>query len=880
MVEPRIRSSEAPSDLIWIEGEDAKSASNRRHSWYDSVRKTELSGNEWLSHFGGQPARATYHFEVPDDGSYNFWIRANPQGKPVLKYKLDDGEFEQVDFSNATQRLNIAADGQPDLRYVAWIDVGKVELSAGRHSLSLEMASKNKNHGGVDVIVFSKEAFTPNHALKPGEKSGKADAGKWAFEPSKDPLEEGALLDLSYLNPIPAGKNGFIQLSGDGESFVDGQGRPVRFWSGTSYIYRDGATVEEIAEVGRFYAKRGINLVRYHGNLSPKKSNDFSQPDLRAIDDIQRYVAGMKQAGVYVAVSPYWGSHTDHNKAWDVADPGHKRMSGLLFFDPKTQEAYLNWLKVLFTRDNPHTGIPLKDEPAMAVFQIQNEDSLLFWTAQNIQGEARAILRKQYAVWLTDKYGSLDNAFAAWGGDRMDTDDVANGEVGIYTVWHLTQDTSNPGKAARLTDQLEFLNRTMRNWNERVETFLREEIGAPHLINAGNWRTADNVKLMDAERWSYTANEVLGINKYYGVVHTGPKSGYAILKGDKYVPKSALRNPRAMPTNIKQAVGHPMIIPESQWVPPNPYQSEGPLAIAAYQSLTGVDSFFWFTIGDGFGTPFGKWQTSTPVQMGMFPAAALMFRNHYLEEGEPVVVEERSLENIFSRSSTIIAADAGFDPLRDTGNLPQQSNVKDGVHPLAFLAGPVKVKYDGDAANSTVSDQLEGLIDEENGLVTGITNQVRLDHKQGVLLVNSPKAQAAAGFLSKVSPITLSDVRIATRNEYTSVYVVSLDGEDLAESGNILVQAATTARPYGYQEKPVRWSKDKDRFEGFEITNLGSNPWNLEKNSLDILIRNKTVSKAYVLDANGYAIAELDLAEAQGGKQFSFPENALYVILR
>lgn len=312
--------------------------------------------------------------------------------------------------------------------------------------------------------------------------------------------------------------------------------------------------MEEIAEVGRFYAKRGINLVRYHGNLSPKKSNDFSRPDLRAIDDIQRYVAGMKQAGVYVAVSPYWGSHT------------------------------------------------------------------------------------------------------------------------------------------------------------------------------------------------------------------GPKSGYAILKGDKYVPKSALRNPRAMPTNIKQAVGHPMIIPESQWVPPNPYQSEGPLAIAAYQSLTGVDSFFWFTIGDGFGTPFGKWQTSTPVQMGMFPAAALMFRNHYLEEGEPVVVEERSLENIFSRSSTIIAADAGFDPLRDTGNLPQQSNVKDGVHPLAFLAGPVKVKYDGDVANSTVSDQLEGLIDEENGLVTGITNQVRLDHKQGVLLVNSPKAQAAAGFLSKVSPITLSDVRIATRN--------------------------------------------------------------------------------------------------------------------
>jgi len=266
--------------------------------------------------------------------------------------------------------------------------------------------------------------------------------------------------------------------------------------------------------------------------------------------------------------------------------------------------------------------------------------------------------------------------------------------------------------------------------------------------------------------------------------------------------------------------------------------------------------------------------------MGMFPAASLIFRNHYLKEGEPVVMEERSLDDIFSRRDTIIAADAGFDPNRDAGNLPRKSNVKGGVNPLAFLAGPVKVKYGGDAANSMVSNQLDGLIDDENGVVTSITGQIQLDYKQGVLLVNSPKAQAAAGFLSNVSPITLSNVRITTGNEYSSVYVVSLDGRDLTQSGNILVQAATTARPYGFETKPVRWKSKNESFEGFEITKLGSNPWNLEKNTLEVLIQNQGLTKAYVLDANGYATAEIDLTPVQGGKLLKFPENALYVILR
>ena len=54
-------------------------------------------------------------------------------------------------------------------------------------------------------------------------------AEAWDFDPQPDPYDDTAVLDLSYLNEEVAGENGFIALGEDGESFVDGAGKPIRF---------------------------------------------------------------------------------------------------------------------------------------------------------------------------------------------------------------------------------------------------------------------------------------------------------------------------------------------------------------------------------------------------------------------------------------------------------------------------------------------------------------------------------------------------------------------------------------------------------------------------------------------------------------------------
>ncbi len=207
----------------------------------------------------------------------------------------------------------------------------------------------------------------------------------------------------------------------------------------------------------------------------------------------------------------------------------------------------------------------------------------------------------------------------------MPEDDLARGIVGIHIVWEWTQERSG-GRKRRLDDQLQFFAETMYRFNQEMARYLREELGCKQLINAGNWKTADTTRLNDVERWSYTANEVLAVNNYYSPVHIGPDRGWRIDKGDHFEDVSALVNPRALPLNLKQVSGHPMMVTESHWVPPLGYQSEGPFLVAAYQSLTGVDVFYWFSTGETEWSSTDcaewdaasrqKWSIATPMVAG------------------------------------------------------------------------------------------------------------------------------------------------------------------------------------------------------------------------------------------------------------------------
>ncbi len=81
------------AESVWVEGEDAVRRSVHPHSWYDSVKKEELSGGAWLSNFvkgEGKVGTAEYEVMVSAPGRYAFWLRANPT-QSRLSVKMDGG---------------------------------------------------------------------------------------------------------------------------------------------------------------------------------------------------------------------------------------------------------------------------------------------------------------------------------------------------------------------------------------------------------------------------------------------------------------------------------------------------------------------------------------------------------------------------------------------------------------------------------------------------------------------------------------------------------------------------------------------------------------------------------------------------------------------
>ncbi|MEL7237924.1 MAG: hypothetical protein AAGK78_03610, partial [Planctomycetota bacterium] len=575
-------------------------------------------------------------------------------------------------------------------------------------------------------------------------------------------------------------------------------------------------------------------------------------------------------------------------------------MTGLLYFHPEVQRAYKTWVRELLTRENPYTGVPLKDEPAMAIFQMQNEDSLLFWTLSQIKGEEARLLSKAFGDFAAEKYGSIPKAYEAWDGaiprDAVGgvEDDRNTGVLGVTGIWYMTQ-KQNPasGFGRRLADQSEFLATTMFDVHAEMARFVEEDLGCPVLFNAGNWRTADDLLLDDLERWSYTAGDVIGINRYTTAKHEGEHTGWAVTNGQVFTNESTLYKPERISVGLKQPVGHPYIISEALWVPPNLYQSEAALVTSIYQCLNGVDAAYWFAIGrtdpqfrqpssaNGYLPSLGKFTVPTPMTLGMFPAAAVLFREGLIEEADPVVTEYRPLDAVWNRRVPAISSEAAYDPNRDSA--PKDSLAATKVDRKAFLAGPVRVRYEDGQTTSVepetpwniavqAGDQVSGGVQWSAGGVAAFSPRVAV-----LSVLDHAHAEQMLEAFETSTPTAADPVQIACENTYATVAVVSLDGQPLSESEKTLVQVGTSARSTNWATEPSETIAPSGN--EYTITNFGEAPWQIVEADVRFKIANPNITAIRKLDANGMDQGEVAFERDGNVLSFTMPADCLYVML-
>lgn len=222
-------------------------------------------------------------------------------------------------------------------------------------------------------------------------------------------------IDLSFLNDRPAGGTGFLRA--EGEHVVDGAGRQVRLF-GTNFC--GGACCPEEADavkVAAHLAKNGINVVRLHhmdNDWGESLIQDNATTTLHAgnLAKLDRLVAELIRQGIYINLNLHV------SRTYPGTPEGAPRYSkGLDHFHPPFIEAFKTYARKLLSRVNPHTGRAYKDEPGIAVIEMNNENSLVLnpWWMSKLEEPFAGGLRALFVKHLRARYPDTGKLREAWG---------------------------------------------------------------------------------------------------------------------------------------------------------------------------------------------------------------------------------------------------------------------------------------------------------------------------------------------------------------------------------------------------------------------------------------------------------------------------------
>ena len=844
--------SSAGAAWIWVEGEKpARSSMNRHPWWYDKVNKDQLSGGDFISNFEPtKPGLAEYAVVAPEAGPYEFWVRANPI-QARLSYRINQGQWTAINLEQEQSgNTNIADDGKPDLRFIAWAHAGKVTLKKGSNVVAFRMDGANNNHGYLDCFVLANEPFRPTGVLKPGQLAAPSnDEGWFAFAPPPDPYNPASAIDLRRLNERQAGDGGFIAVKGS--EFVHSKtGEPVRFWAVNGPPGKDRDSLKADAKV---LAKRGVNLVRVHAGYF----DDNGEVDPAKIDHAIEIVEAMKSEGIYTHFSiyfPIWFRPKADNP-WLKGYDGKSAPFAALMINTEFRKHYLGWWKALLTTASKATGKRLVDDPAVFGAELLNEDSYFFWTfdAKNIPDAQLVILEARFGDWLKRKYGSIESAFRSWGNERQARDRPEQGRVAFRPLWNIANE-----RKPRDQDTVQFLAEDQRTFYQETAKALRD-LGFRGVICASNWITADPRILGPIERYTYNTCDFIDRHGYFGSHSKGESADWSIRNGQTFADRGALRfDPEepGLPKSFNHPAmdlgydGKPSMISETTWSRPNRYRSEAPLYYAAYGALQGSDSIVHFaqdttawTVQPGYFMQ--PWTLMSPAMIGQFPAAALIYRKGLVATGEIVVDLNLSLPRLLDLEGTPFPQNANFDELR-AKDVPKGVSLNPGnvIDPLVHYVGRTNVNF-AKTSKTIVMKDFSRLIDRRKRIVRSATGQLHLDYGKGVLTIDAPGAQGVSGGLAEVGTVDLKDLTIASKLDLGHVVAVSLDDRPLATSARILLQAMSEEKTAGFQTEPSGQVR--------KIVQIGHDPW-LVRN-LDGVVRFKRPDAgklhATPLDGNG-----------------------------
>ncbi|HET9932273.1 MAG TPA: CIA30 family protein, partial [Polyangiaceae bacterium] len=368
-------------------------------------------------------------------------------------------------------------------------------------------------------VVIDQVVLSPSETKLEAKPYATADWFAWSgIDVAK---RRGTALDVSRLLDAPAGKHG--ALARKGEAFVFADGKRTRFWGVNIVASANFPSHEEADKLAEFLASLGVNMTRHHHidaawstpNVFGNKSSTLAL-DAAAMDRFDYFVAALQKRGIY----QYFDMLVHRKVTAEDGVPGaDKFIAGLKIegeFEPKLIELEEKFIDAFMGHENPYTKQTYAKNPAIALVDIINEDSL-FWIRNEgdfaVKSEAsKRELGRQFSAWLAQRVpggrAALEARWADAGGKQglSQKEDPAQGSVEFAFAFE--PETYQRFSRARLADTLRFLYDTQLSYYRRLQARLKR-VGYRGLVTGSNHWTehpldlAANSELDFVDRHSY-----------------------------------------------------------------------------------------------------------------------------------------------------------------------------------------------------------------------------------------------------------------------------------------------------------------------------------------------------------------------------------------
>lgn len=632
--------------------------------------------------------------------------------------------------------------------------------------------------------------------------------------------------DLAFLHDAPAGKDGYIRIQGG--HFVKPNGQRIRFWGVHLTDWSPGSielpAKEDTPMYARTLARYGVNIVRLHfiDKWAPTGITDGSKNDTRSFDPQQLdrldfLVSELKKNGIYMDLNLNVGRlYKEGDGVADAEQINRNWVKSLTLYDKRMIELEKEYAHNLLTHVNPYTKTEYRNEPAIAIVEIVNENGI---------GQGYNPPTKFYQE-------ELDRLYNTWLKANLSAEQLQKlreqaGVQGDAMIPRLAGNARATAPKDRYETEVRFFMNLEDTFYQDMKTYLRSEgVKQPLIGSADHGHSGQPWVMLSSLSKLDILDGHIYWNQYVG-------AGNVPMVNDPL-------HSTVVQLSRTAFAGKPYTVSETNHPFPNEYAAEGIPILAAYAGFQDWDMIIMYTfepkkdpawqpyVGDPFDISLD------PVRMTEMSAGALMFLRGDVKPARQTIERTYSKEQVLDAGLLPGGLRGGSEQPYFTPGFPLALPLEHGVR-VKSLEGPPTAQYTASGANPIISDTKE---------LSWYTS----DAKTGLVTIETDRTQALVGFI-KANKKTLKNLGADISNDFATIVLTSMEDKPLAQSGKMLLSACSRM-----QNTDQKWN---DARSGLGRGGQGHSPTLIEPVSGTVTLLNiagaKSVS-AVALDGSGKAI--------------------------